>query len=164
MGMYPLILRPLTRQRKQPVSGQVFTFSNAESTFWFGRVIRTDVPMMGGHVSLAYLYSAQSASAERLPLLSKESMLGPPELLGSRAWRQGFLKLGPVQALTEEDFLAQHVFYNPFWKKFFDVGKNDFVPDPGVRCGIYGSGSAGSVNAALCKHLGIEMVPWPDGT
>ena len=162
MEEYPLILRKLSRQRRLPLPGQVFSFSDKEDRFWFGRVIRTDVPMMGGHVSLVYLYTATSTSPSDVPPLTRDQLMGPPQLLGVRAWRQGYLSLGQVNSPNAAELLDRHVFFNPFWQqKWIDIATLEYVPDPGHPCGLYGSGSIGAVNAALCAHLGVSMQPWP---
>lgn len=71
-------------------------------------------------VLMIYIYRATSSSKEVIPCLSKEELLVAPIGSNNVPFAKGFFEILRSDALGREDVLAQHCFFNPATKQYFD--------------------------------------------
>lgn len=114
----------LSRKRQRVARGDVFAFQlrSIPGIYFFGRVISVDsrIGFRDMSVLMIYIYRATSSSKEAIPNLSKEELLIAPIGTNNVPFNRGYFEIVRSDTLGGDDVLAQHCFFNPATKQYFD--------------------------------------------
>ena len=114
----------LTAKRQLAARGDVFTFQlrSKPGIYFFGKVISVDskIGFRDMNVLMIYIYRATSSSKVAIPNLSKEELLVAPIGTNNVPFTRGYFEILKSNALGGDDVLAQHCFFNPATKQYFD--------------------------------------------
>jgi hypothetical protein len=114
----------LCTKRQRAARGDVFIFQlhSMPGIYFFGKVISVDskIGFRDMSVLMVYIYRATSSSKEAIPCLSKEELLVAPIGTNNVPFTRGYFEILRSDALGREDVLAQHCFFNPATKQYFD--------------------------------------------
>ena len=114
-------IKTLRKSRKDPVEGDVFTYTFDRKRYYWGRVVRT-----GARVGpfpnclLLYFFAAPSGSPDEVPQLRKEDLAVPPLLTNKRPWTMGYFVTAAHFDITEADRFSRHCFKHPVSGKVYD--------------------------------------------
>jgi hypothetical protein len=157
-------LRILRPSRKAPKSGDVFCLQLPDSSFRFGRVIRTDAQwtraVSAGPAFLIYVYRAasDSPSMPARELLRPDQLLIPPVMTNKLPWTRGYFDTIGNIPLDDRDVLPQHCFSDAAATgRYFDETGNT-LPGPVEPVGDYGLHSFRTIDDEISDALGIPRV------
>lgn len=156
-------LRVLRRTRRKPEVGDIFVMLPPDDLFLYGRVIKTDTPVIPGfRALLLYVYRDRSATKTPIPRLDPANLLLPPLLTNTLLWSRGYAEHLENRPLTPEDCLPRHCF-----KRYSREGI--CVDEQGIRVfgpvepiGQWGLGSFRTIDDEISRALGIPMAPEDD--
>jgi len=153
-----LNMKILRRSRKPVQPGDVFVLQILADQFHFGRVIQTDINMMGKNV-LVYIYHETNSDKRQIPVLDRQDLLVPPLIVGKFMWTRGYFETVSHRALSSEDVLPVHCFWTP---SLLDPTKIKYFDEDGKElrervepCGFHALSLEGSVDNQISDALGI---------
>jgi hypothetical protein len=153
----PVNLEKLGASRLKIRAGDIFALRPRGRAYYFGRVIRTDVPFWGARVILLYIYAVSSDTLIAIPPLRRNQLLVPPLLTNRLAWRHGYFQTVRNIRLTPWDLLPVHCFKN-MNQLYCDVNGQPLA-QPTEPVGTYGLDSYRTIDDAVSRALGIPVAP-----
>jgi hypothetical protein len=152
-------LEVLTRSRRWPEQGQVFVIKPKNHAYYFGRVIDPSIKMLKWNGILVYIYQAHSYNKKLVPLLSKEHLLIPPDILDHSCWTRGLIETIGKSPIEANDLLRAHCFKDVAFNRFVDQ-HGRVLPGRAEPCGVYGITPFLGLDNLLSRALGIpEILP-----
>lgn len=150
--------------RKEPCAGDIFVFQmRQDGLYRYGRVISANVILLDATgapssltAHLVYIFKSSSPTKLPTPLLSKDDLIVPPQLLSDAGWRDGYFETVEHRVLRLADELPIHCFYDPAKPKrpYVDADGKP-LPRRHEPCGFYALGGYGSVDLKVSKALGF---------
>ena len=158
-------LRIQRPSRKPPKSGDVFRLQLPDSSYRFGRVIRTDArwtrAVGAGPAILIDDYRAASESPD-IPAreqLRPDQLLISPVMTNKLPWTRGYFDTMENIPLDDDDVLPQHCFSDAaVTGRYFDEMGNT-LPGPVEPVGDYGLHSYRTIDDEISDAIGIPRVP-----
>jgi hypothetical protein len=155
-------LRVLKRSRKKPLPGDVFAMQLPEQTFLFGRVVGAELEPPRAPMPLSYLiyvYGERSQSMQPvLDELRPDRLLLPPVFINRMPWTKGYFQTVAHRALSGDDLLSQHCFWDAARSRYVDEHQN-VLPQEVQPCGVWGLSSYRWLDDQVSDALGIPRVP-----
>lgn len=177
MGFKPKYLRKITASRGIRPVGEVFAMHLRDTGYLFGRVIRNDCAIAGitdprpwprhSGLYLVYVYKEISDSIGRIPMLKRDELLIPPQIIGGSGWKYGYFAPVRQDVLGKRDILPVHCFYEDTIQLASEPGVV-YLDEYGNRlakrsepCAAWGLGEYGSIETDVAKALGLRYPERP---
>jgi len=151
----------LKRSRKKPIAGDVFVMHMPGRGYLFGLVASVDARMRFMEevpLTLVYVYKYILESPKPIPLLKRDDLLIPPQLINERPWTTGVFQTVEHRSLTHDDLLPVHCFRSVSSGRFYDDAVNE-LPDRVEPCGEYGFGNERTSDDKISEALGVPLAP-----
>lgn len=148
-------LIPMKKSSKKPKEGDVFVLQPIKDTFYFGKVIQTNlksVDVFINGMTLIYIYKYCSISKE-IPLeLENEDFLIAPIIVNNQPWQKGYFQtIGNVE-VSENEKTADFAFWDVLKEEYVDINGHAIKNKP-QYWSIYGLGSYGAVGKEVQKAI-----------
>jgi hypothetical protein len=151
----------LKRSKEIPVAGDVFAFRfvRKPDRYFFGRIIRDDVVMVGETYLLVYFYRTSAPSPTPPESLSPRDLAVAPVLTGDVFWTKArYFETVARRELSPEDKLPRHLFWDIMRYRYVtEDGAKTTEPMPGELADTYAIITDVGLEKLLMKPLiGIE--------
>ncbi|MEN6312659.1 MAG: immunity 26/phosphotriesterase HocA family protein [Clostridiaceae bacterium] len=141
--------------RKRPKEGDIFVIQPKENVYFYGKIIRTNLPSTNGAVrgwNLIYIYR-QSAKQITLPdFLNPKQLLIPPQIVNNQGWLKGYFQTIGNVPVTLKDIAQDYGFLDYITKKYVDE-EGRFLSHKPLTFTNYGLGSYGVIGILVQKAL-----------
>lgn len=155
-----LNMQTLRRSRKPLIPGDIFVLKAISTAYHLGRVVRTDIQILGGECILAYIYDATCEDMTSIPTLSKSRLLVPPQILGKYMWSKGYFQTVAHRDLQDDDVFKRHCFIDG---SVLGANSPAYCDENGAPldgriepCGYYSISLEGAVDDEVSDALGIS--------
>ncbi len=141
--------------RKKPKEGDVFIIQPKEDLYFYGKVIRTEIPsknIMVNGWNLIYVYKKVSKNIVMPDCLDVNELLIPPQIVNNQGWLKGYFQTIGSLPVTDEDKSINYGFFDFKTKKYVDEEGQPLGYKPEMWVD-YGIGSYGSVAADIKAAL-----------
>jgi hypothetical protein len=148
-------IEPKLPRRTKRQEGEVFVIEPIRNTFFFGKVIRTQIPindpiMNGGH--LVYIYQ-QTTNPLAIPdYMDPNNLIISPKIIDNKGWEKSYFQTVGVQQVTNEELELNYGFWDIVSKKFLNEEGKEINQTPDIY-DDYGLISYGSITDELRKVL-----------
>ncbi|MDD2717660.1 MAG: Imm26 family immunity protein [Candidatus Wallbacteria bacterium] len=144
-------------------TGDIFYFQLKQKPdlYWFGRVVNNNAKIMNySGITMVYIYSQPSRSADKLPELKPDKLLIPPQFINRIGWSKGYFVTILNKPIESNDLLPVNCFFNSITKKNFDDNGKE-VNDPKPPFGFQSIGNYRTIEDDVCEALGIPLSDEP---
>ncbi|WP_018130083.1 immunity 26/phosphotriesterase HocA family protein [Effusibacillus pohliae] len=148
------LLVKMQPSRKKPNPGDVFVVQPKNGLYFYGKVIKTNMPSKDLVIlcNLIYIYKNPSQQVVMPTELNPRELLIPPLIINNQGWIKGYFKTIGSMPVTNEDLAVNFGFKDFLTKQFVDELGNPLGYEPELWTD-YGLGSYGVVADKIHKIL-----------
>lgn len=147
----------MRKSLKNPQEGDVFVLQPMKDTFYFGKVIQTNVQSTDSFINgmvLIYIYECWSFEKKVPQGLESKKFLIAPMVVNYQPWRKGYFEtIGNIGVLPNEKNI-EFAFWNVLKDKYVDISGKEVDYKPLIS-GIYGLASYGAVGKEVQKAISM---------
>jgi len=160
----PTNLQLLAPSRRNVREGDIFTMQLPDSSYLFGRVVRTDADCFAPGCILIYIFSYRETAPLPPRGLLVRDLLIPPRTINRLGWSRGYFQTIGNRAFEDGERLAIH-YFKPNVRRtggpeYVDEdGRSLASPPDGVPVGSSGLGNYRTVDDEISDALGIPPAP-----
>ncbi|NTW71791.1 MAG: hypothetical protein HGA49_06060 [Eubacteriaceae bacterium] len=153
MGFKELIA--MKKVRSKPSEGDVFVIQPKEGTYYYGKVILTNIKSKDSFIngmSLVYIYNKVSSQKNAIEGVEDNDLLIPPIIVNNQPWQKGYFETVGNVGITENEMNVDFGFWDTLKKKFVNCNGDELLKKPKYWT-HYGLGSFGVVGKEVQKAL-----------
>lgn len=141
--------------RKKPKEGDIFVIQPKENVYFYGKVIRTNLPSTNGMIrgwNLIYIYRRPIKQIILPDFLDPKQLLIPPQIVNNQGWLKGYFQTIGNVPVTLKDISQDYGFLDHITKKYVDE-EGRFLSHKPSTYTDYGLGSYGIVGYDVQEAL-----------
>ncbi|MBE6754655.1 MAG: hypothetical protein E7559_09980 [Ruminococcaceae bacterium] len=146
------------KSRKKPCVGDVFVLQPFSGTFYFGKVIQSDLQSDDSFIRgmfLVYIYDYSSTKKEIVTDFENSDFLIAPMIINTQPWLKGYFETIGNIPVTVQERNVEYGFWDVIKKHYVDI-KGNVLDSPPKYHSIYGLGSYGIITKEVFKALGSD--------